>query len=176
VAVEFASASLRRLIGFCVLLSFLFFFFGVRLARGQQQKIERLHGQRCRPGGERCDLDFSWKAKKQVFKWNAVLSLISFILALYFAFSSVPVRKTATSSQDHPLQNAVQLRSAPKRSPCEFVLTTGATLHAIGLRRSSRQSFAGKLRGQWVERLDEPRNPPGGSPHSGSVSPQITQF
>ncbi len=99
VVVELQTAAQKRLIGFFLLLSFLFYLIGIRQARGQEQKIRKLHGRKkCTPGPEHCDLLLDRSAKWKIYGANAWLGAASFLFALYLAFSPAVVRKKSASN------------------------------------------------------------------------------
>ncbi len=108
---EFKTFGQRRLMGSFLLASGIFFVIGVRLTRGQDRKVERLHGKSCYPGGEDCDLPLGSKAWK-IYGQNVILAIISSVFAVYIAFSpNVVTPKTASDSTIQSSSRAIQPRA-----------------------------------------------------------------
>jgi len=107
VVVDLRTAAQKRLIGFFLLLSFLFLVIGIRQARGQTERIRWIHGGKCKPGPEHCELPLGWRGRWKIYGTNALLGIASAAFAIYIAFSpTVVAKKPSNNSVDQP-QSAV---------------------------------------------------------------------
>ncbi len=96
------STTLGRFIGFIMFVGLGFWLGGLYLASKQDRTIQRFHGL-CNPGTDgECDTKFRRYDRWRVIQTNAVISVLSCILALGFAFSSTVVKKEPPSVQPSP--------------------------------------------------------------------------
>jgi len=84
--------------GSFLLISIIFYAVGVRLTRGQDEKVEKLHGKKCDPGGEECNFRLGANAQFKLYGQNLLLAGLSAILALDLAFSPTLIIRSVSGS------------------------------------------------------------------------------